>query len=287
MKKLLSIAAASVLAVGLAFIPASASAQTTCTFNLANTGTCGAFDSPQTLPPSNGYNTYVNDQDVGANGGSVENGVATGPGSWTTTNNDVPYGYTGVQSFDATQQLFNNWDAVTNKGWTCQPDRCSDTPLADLSTLQVHYNETSPVGANDIYEFAPDIWDSADKGADVMFWADTSPTRCTDNGLGASNIVGQWSYAGQNWTAYSYGPAGNEVIFVLNSASNTDPMGNGTCANQSSGTIHILAGFKWLVAQHFFTGLGKLSQLNTGWEVTSAQNAAFTLNSYSITATVK
>ena len=84
---------------------------------------------------------------------------------------------------------------------------------------------------------------------------------------------------GQNWTVHRYGGAGAEIIFVLDGAD-----GPGTCAQQASGTVDIKAGLEWLVSNGFESGPIVLSQINTGWEITQADNATFTVHSYSITA---
>lgn len=214
-------------------------------------------------------------QSIGPNTGTTETVTANSPSDWTDTSTDVPAGYTSVQTFDAVQQLTENWCGT---GWgNCGSP--SDTPLASLSSLTVSYTESSPgTGA---YEFAPDVWDTA-APADVMFWADTSPLRCTDNGLNSSDIYGQATLGGQAWTVYHYG---SEVIFILDGGSDTDPVDNGTCAQQGSGTIDILAGFQWLVANGIQPSLGSLTQLNTGWEVCSA-SGAFTVTDLKYNVTV-
>jgi len=228
---------------------------------------------------SNGYNTYVMDQKVGPQSGTSETLTANDPGSWSVAANDQPYGYTGVQMFDAVQQLTNDWNG---SGWG---GATADTPLASLSALKVNYAESSPSDANSIYEFAPDVW-SDNYGSDVMFWADTSHTRCVDNGMSAGNILGQAALGGQNWTVYRYGGVGSEIIFILDGTASTDPVDTGTCAQQKSGTIDILGGYQWLASHGIMSTVGSLSQLNTGWEITSADNTVFTMDSYSITATV-
>jgi len=221
------------------------------------------------------------DQRVAPNAGTAETLTATSPGHWSVTANDVPYGYTGVQMFDAVQQLTNDWNG---SGWgNC--GTCTDTPLNSLTSLTVSYAETSPSDANSIYEFAPDVWND-NYGSDVMFWADTSPRRCTDNGMSAGNIIGQAVLGGQNWTVYRYGGVGSEIIFILDGTASTDPVSTGTCARQASGTIDILGGYRWLASHGIMTTVGSISQLNTGWEITSADKTTFTVSSYSIDARV-
>lgn len=243
-----------------------------CTDSLG--GGCGAYDYAG-IPNSNGYNTYVMDQSVGPQSGTTETLHANSPGDWEIVANDQPYGYTGVQTFPDAQQLFNNWCGT---GWT----GCSnptDTPLDSLSALKVTYSETSPTDANSIYEFAPDVW-SDGYGADIMFWADTHG-RCNEGAFG-DTVLGHAVLDGQNWTVHRYGTFGDEVIFVLDGAG-----GSGTCAQQTSGTIDIKAGLDWLVANGFATGPQTISQLNTGWEITSADKTTFRVTGYGITATPK
>jgi len=222
-------------------------------------------------PNSNGYTTFVQDQDVGANAGTGGTLHANNPGDWQVVANDVPYGETSVQTFPDVQQLMNNWSgpgAVWNGG--------GDTPLAALSSLKVNYAETSPTSVNSLYEFAPDIWQD-NYGSDVMFWVDTKG-RCNEGAFG-STVLGHAVLDGQNWTVHRYGGSGAEIIFVLDGAG-----GTGTCAQQHSGTVNIKAGLEWLVANGFETGPAVIAQVNTGWEITSADNQTFTVSQYSITA---
>lgn len=230
---------------------------------------CGAYLYPG-IPNSNGYNTYVANQDVGANSGTTETLNANNPGDWQVVANAVPYGYLGVQTFPDVQQLFNNWP------WTGCSNNCTDTPLDSLSSLTVNYAETSPTSANSVYEYAPDIWQD-NYPSDVMFWVDTKG-RC-DEGAYGSTLLGHAVIDGQDWTVHRYGGPGAEVIFVLDGAG-----GTGTCAQQSSGSVNIKAGIDWLVTNGFETGPAVLTQVNTGWEITSADNTTFTVTDYSITA---
>jgi hypothetical protein len=73
----------------------------------------------------------------------------------------------------------------------------------------------------------------------------------------------------------------HETLFDVGLTPPACPAGS---AQQSSGTIDIKAGLDWLVAGGFIPGPEVVSQMNTGWEITSADNATFTMNSYSITA---
>ena len=224
---------------------------------------------------ANGFNTYVSNQGVGPQRGTTETINANSPGDWEVVADAKPYGYTGVQTFPDVQQLTNDWCGSTTNWSTCANP--TDTPLASLSTLKVNYAERSPRDSRSIYEFAADVW-TDNYGADVMFWVDTHG-RCNEGAFGPT-VLGHAVLGGQNWTVHRYGGAGAEIIFVLDGAG-----GAGTCAQQPAGTIDIKAGFDWLTAHGVVTGRVLVSQLNTGWEITSAANARFTVTGYSITAT--
>jgi len=141
--------------------------------------------------------------------------------------------------------------------------------------LNINYDETSP-GTGASYEFSPDIWQST-YPTDVMFWTDTTG-RCNTGAFG-STLLGHAVIDGQSWTVHRYGGYGAEIIFVLDGAG-----GSGTCAKQPSGAINIKAGLDWLVAGGFIPAHPVLSQVNSGWEITQASGATFTMHSYSITA---
>lgn len=230
------------------------------------------------IPPSNGFDTYVGPQNVGANSGTIATTTVTDPGNWNVIADavgpDGKLGYEGVQIFANVQQLFNDWCGSATNWSTCASP--SDTPLDSLSTLAVTYSETSPTGSNDIYEYAPDIW-SDGYNSDIMFWADTHG-RC-NNGAYGSTVLGTAVIDGQTWTVNRYGDFGAEIIFVLDS----NPAVPDSCAQQASGTIDIKAGLDWLVAHGFIPGPEVISQVNTGWEITSAANSTFTVHSYGIT----
>lgn len=170
-----------------------------------------------------------------------------------------------VQTFPDVQQLTNDWNG---SGWG---SGSQDTPWQSLSTLKVNYNEVSPASSIASYEFAADVWGPGPW--DIMFWTDTNG-RCDEGAFGPT-LLGNLTIDGQGWTAHAYG---DEIILVLDG-----PGGPGTCAQQPSGTINIKAGLDWLMNNGFISGT-TISQLNTGWEITKANNASFKVNSYSISA---
>src|SRR5215831_7213588 len=217
-----------------------------CTVQLG--GACGPYSYPL-IPMSNGFDTYVANQTF-ANAGTTQALTATSPGNWSLTANDVPYGYTGVQTYPDVQQLTNDWNGA---GWGGAGGSL-DTPLDSLSSLTVSYAESGPRDASSIYEFSPDIW-SDNYGRDIMFWTDTQG-RCNEGAFG-STVLGHLTIDGQGWTAHRYGGPGEEIILVLDG-----PGGPGTCAQQTSGTINIKAGLDWLVSNGFVPGPEVLTQLN-------------------------
>jgi hypothetical protein len=232
---------------------------------------CGGY-AYAGIPNSNGYNTYVSNQNVGPQSGTTETVYVNNPGDWEMISDARPYGYTGVQTFPDVQQLFNNWCGAD---WNGCPNPI-DTPVDKLSALKVNYSEVSPTGTNDLYQFSPDLWLS-NYGSDIMFWVDVKG-RCNEGAFGGT-ILGHAVIDGQNWTVHRYGNTGAEIIFVLDGTG-----GTGTCAQQNSGTINIKAGVDWLVANGAVPANPSVTQLNTGWEITSAENAKFKVTSYSITA---
>jgi hypothetical protein len=235
-------------------------------------GVCGPY-SFAGIPNSNGFNTYLSNQNVGAQNGTTQTLRANSPADWAVVAHDVPLGYTGVQTFPDVQQLFNNWCGTT-WGGCASP---TDTPVNSLSQLKVTYAETSPTSPDSLYEFAPDVW-LGNYGSDIMFWVDTLG-RCNEGAFGGT-VLGHAVIGGQAWTVHRYGNFGAEIIFVLDG-----PGGSGTCATQHSGTIDIKAGIAWLTSNGFVNGAPILTQLNTGWEITSADDTTFTVSGYSIIAT--
>jgi hypothetical protein len=288
-RRIASIATASVITLGGFAVAAAPALAAGCTAQLG--GSCGAYSATAQWPGSNGFNTYDSNQSF-ANSGSTQTMTAPDTSSPSSVPmsiqaNDVPYGYTGVQTFPDVQQLTNNWSSA-NHNFTGS----EDMPVDALPSLTVVYDETSPHGTNDIYEFAPDIWTSyagqAGQGSgDIMFWADTTHERCVNNGLSSTDKIGQATLGGQQWTAYRYGGVGGEIVFILDGTSSTDPVTSGTCATQATGSIDVKAGLDYLNAQGLVPhpGAYTISQFNTGWEITSAQNSTFTLNSYKIDTT--
>lgn len=269
------IIASLVMLFSLVFVNSSyaSTVQTSC--SLTGTGNnCGPY-LDHSIPMSNGYNTYVSAQDVGANKGTTVNiASAPTPEHWKAVVNAVPYGYGGVQTWTAMQQLTNDWG---NKGWNGN----SDTPLASLSAFKVTYNENmGPVNKNThtSAEFAADVW-TDQYPSDVMFWVDTQG-RCNPGAYGT--IIGKAILDGQTWTVNRYGGKGAEIIFVLD----RNPRVPDSCATRTHGTIDIGAGYHWLIANGYMKA-ATFPQFSVGWEITSASHETFTMNNLATIAIPK
>src|SRR5215472_631022 len=125
----------------------------TWTGSASGSGTVGApsFNDTNFSPNSNGYNTNLENQDVGMNSPNSTTLQWNSPENWQATTTLTPPGYTGVQSYLQVQQLMNDYG----------PTGGTDYPTATSTALGVTYNITDPgeAGPNGaIYEFAPDIW---------------------------------------------------------------------------------------------------------------------------------
>lgn len=245
-------------------------------------GSCGPY-AWSGWPGSNGYNTYVGDQEVDVQSGSTGGITVTGPSLWTATAS-YPSCSGCVQTYTAVQQLTNNWGSG---GW----NGSSNTPMSALSSLTISYTEVSPTGPDDQYEFSPDIWLSPYAGVkcggcgDVMMWVDTSSQRCS--AVNGWTVLGHPALGGQNWSAYvAPGGTGQEIILVLDGSG-----GSGTCATQNTGTIPVLAAIQWLSANPGSSGFPAFSQLqltqfNIGWEITQGGGSTFQVSKLAYNVTV-
>lgn len=240
-------------------------------------GGCGPYADTAFAPESNGYNTNVNNQDLGAHG--TQNLYANSPSDWKIVSNLTDDGGR-VQVFPHAQQLYYR-------------NSMTDGPLmSSLSALKVDYDETSPGGSNS-YQFSPDLFfanygcgDGC--GNDVMFWVDVHG-RCNEGAFGPSLLGHYTAPDGSGWTVHRYDPAPNgagntgyEIIIIKDGAG-----GPGTCAQDPSGSIDIKAGIDWLSANGFMPADPRLQIMQTGWEITSSSNATFTVNGLKYTATPK
>lgn len=225
---------------------------------------CGAYRDTTFSFNSNGYNSYVSNQDLGLLGSQTL--YANGPRDWKVVS-DTPDDGGRVQTFPNAQQLFNDYTTADGT-----------YPLSAFSSLTVHYDETSPGGSANHYQFSPDIF-FGNYPNDVMFWTDVNG-RCNEGAYGPSLLGHLTMPDGSGWTAHRYddsstttGNTGAEIILVKDG-----PGGEGTCARESSGTIDVKAGLGWLASEGFLPAVPSVYIVQTGWEITAASKASFVVH---------
>jgi hypothetical protein len=103
--------------------------------------------------------------------------------------------------------------------------------------------------------------------------------RCNSGSLG-TRVHAPVTIAGQEWTPYQYGST--EFIWSLDG-----PGGAGTCAQQASGTVDLLALLKWMQANGHAAADATLKLVDGVFEICSTGGVpeTFRVTSYSVTAT--
>jgi hypothetical protein len=111
-----------------------------------------------------------------------------------------------------------------------------------------------------------------------MVWVDTNG-RCNSGSFG-TQLHAPVTIAGQEWTPHRY-PNSSEFIWMLDGSG-----GAGTCAQQASGTIDLLALLKWMQANGYAAPGATISLVDGVWEIcsTGGQPETFTVSKYSLTA---
>jgi hypothetical protein len=246
-------------------------------------GVCGPYIYPG-ITNSNGYNTYVSNQIWAPNPGTTSTLTAYDPGDWNVAVSAGPAGYSGVQGSPLIQQQMDNWCAAQNTWDNFTPYGCgnglSDTPVSVLTQLASTYAETMPHNPQTIAQAAWDVWVNNDAGyaGENMIWVDNvnrgsggADQKCGLAGQVACPVIG-----GQAWTLYNYG--GGENIWSLGAP--------GTFAQQSSGTVDILALLRWEQANGFMAVGATLGLVNFGWEICSTGGVPeqFSVTGYSLQA---
>jgi hypothetical protein len=153
---------------------------------------------------------------------------------------DMAKGNTAVLTYPAVQQQF---------GANGQP-----APLSSARELRSTFTESMPASAGTIGEAAYDLWLN-DWNTEVMIWVDNQHQRFYQP------IVATARFGGQTFTVYrdhgvSNGYPSGPVFFVLNH-------------NETSGTVDILAVFRWLQRSGFLTSSAGLNAVDFGWEICS------------------
>jgi len=261
-----AIAAATLLTAG-GLIAASTSASASVCTATGPQDTCGPYDYSG-ITMSNGYDTYTENNEWGANKGTSQVLTSTDPGHWSLSATATPAGYTGVQTYPNIQQLTSNW---TGNGWNGS-GTADDTPLSGLSSLTSSFAQSMPHNSQTVAEAGYDIW--TNYSSDIMIWVDN-----VNRGTGGSDQIGTATIGGQDFTVYQYGGKGGEIIFSLDGSG-----GTGTFANEASGSVDILGTLNWVQAHGYVSNI-KIGQIDFGWEIctTGAQAETFSVSSYSLT----
>lgn len=222
------------------------------------------------LPNSNGYTTYV-EKDCWGNPQCQYKLEANNPGDWQVTANE-PAGNTGVRTFPDAQQLTNNW-CPNDPGFKNCTVASTDMKISQLSSLTSTYAETTPNDAGVIAQFAWDLWVSGNTASsvnEIMVWVDNH-----NRESGGAPQVGAATIGGQAWTIYRNG---TELIWSLGAP--------GTFAQQTSGTVDLLAILKATIDKGLLSAAAGVAQVNAGWEIcsTGGTDKTFRVTDYSVTA---
>ena len=224
-------------------------------------GSCGPYKYSR-ITGSSGSTTYVLNNMWGANSGTTQTLTANNPGSWSVVANSQPPGYTGVQTYPDTQQIYTRSDNT--------PD-----PLSGFGSIFSSFTENMKVASGTSAEAAYDIWlgqnSSTNYADEVMIWND----QVNRGTCGGASVQANASFGGsngvpqQNWTLCKYG--GSELIWYL------------TNTNEQSGTVDILAMLTWLESHGYLPAGSGLNQIDYGFEICSTPSAqTFTVSQFSI-----
>jgi hypothetical protein len=246
------------------------------------TGTCpGTSDYTTGSTNSNGYNTYLANN-CWADPSCEQILSANSFGDWQVSA-DEPVGNGSVKTAPEAQQQFNNWCPSSNTWSNLVENSCgstTDTPISALSELTSTYAESTPHNSQTIAQWAWDNWLSNDAGYpdEVMVWVDNNG-RCNSGSFG-TQVHAPVTIAGQEWTPHRY-PNSSEFIWSLDG-----PGGAGTCAQQASGTVDLLALLKWMQANGYAAPGAAISLIDGAWEICSTGGVpeTFRMSSYSVTA---
>jgi hypothetical protein len=229
-------------------------------------GNCGPYDYAG-ITNSNGFNTYVGNN-CWADPSCQQTITAHHPGNWSLSARE-PAKNTAVKSYPGIQQLMNNYS--TDAKWSGS----SDTPISGLSVLSSTYAETMPHNSGTIAQAAWDIWLAKDGGFpnEIMVWVDN-----VNRGDGGATKKATASFGGQDWTLYQYGDG--ELIWSLGKP--------GAFAQQSSGTVNLLALLRWLQKNGYAAADATIGELDFGWEIcsTGGVHETFTVSKYELKSSV-
>jgi hypothetical protein len=197
--------------------------------------------------------------------GTTQTLTASGPGNWSVVADSKPAGFTGVQTYPDTQQIYTTTGNAPE-------------PLSGFSSIISSFTETMNTVSTTDAEAAYDIWlgqnTSTNYADEVMIWNDQA-NRGTCGGatvkanatFGGSNGVPQ-----QNWTLCRNGSSANsELIWYL------------TSGNEQSGSVDILSMLTWLQSHGYLPAGSGLNQIDYGFEICSTSGPeTFSVSNFAI-----
>jgi hypothetical protein len=186
---------------------------------------------------------------------------ANNPGQWQVVAN-IAAGNTAVLSYPDIQVTVTNTSdqATPFSGFKSLASTFAHQMPSDLGTQ----------GSGDDYEAAYDIWlgaGSNNYAQEVMIWQDTH------------NQVPAGSNTGKTYTDAS------GVVYQIWTESGNNPVTFKRSSNVTSGSVDLLALFKFMIANGYTTMTG-VNQIDYGFELcsTSGKTETFTVTGFSLTA---
>jgi hypothetical protein len=147
----------------------------------------------------------------------------------------------------------------------------NSAPLSNARELRSTFTESMPTSAGTIGEAAYDIWLNG-WNTEVMIWVDNQHQTFSQP------VMATATFNGQTFTVYrdpgtSKGYPSGPVFFVLNH-------------NETSGTVDILAVFRWLQRSGFLTSSAGLNAVDFGWEICSTNGVPeyFSVSRYTLSS---
>ena len=232
----------------------------------AGKGKCGPYANAA-ITGSTGSNTFVLNNMWSANSGTTQTLTATDPASWSVVAHAQPAGFTGVQTYPDTQQIYTRTDNT--------PD-----PLSGFGSIISSFTENMNATSGTSAEAAYDIWagqsSSTNYADEIMIWHDQA-NRGT---CGGASVVTNADFGGsngvprQNWTLCKYGSS--ELIWYL------------TKSNEQSGTVDVLSMLTWLESHGYLPAGSGLNQIDYGFEICSTPSPeTFTVSNFAIRSACK
>jgi hypothetical protein len=190
-----------------------------------------------------------------------------------TITNDVWGSGAGPQTMNVCS--FNSWNVVSTQSGGGNVKSYPNVfmnynqALSSFKTITSSFADSGPASGS--WEAAYDIWANGfdtSGSTEIMIWNDVQQQ------TPAGSQVGTTTFSGKTWNVFKgTGGANNNIIsFVIN-------------GNETSGTVDILAMFKYLDSQGLLPLSSTLSQIDYGFEIVSTNGAAdtFTVSNFSLT----